>query len=191
MYELSSPQDLKRLRVSAGLTQSQLAALAGVSQALIARIEAGDIDPRFSTYSRILHALKSAGKEKHVEKKPAAGDIMKSPVIHVKPEDAVGTASKLMEKHGISQLPVLEHGVQVGSLSESKVIKAMMREKDPAKFAAKKVKEIMNEGFPTVSKNADLKTLSRLVEFSPAVLMVEGGRVVGIVTRADILRLMK
>lgn len=190
MYDLPSLKDLRRLRISAGLTQAELAARVGMSQSLIARIEAGDVDPRFSTYSRILQALKSAEIEKQ-ENKPTASDIMKSPVIHVKPEDTVGTAAKLMERHGISQLPVLEYGVQIGSISETKVIWDMMHEKDPAKFSAKKVKDMMNESFPTVSRSTDLKTLSKIIEHTPAVLVVEKGKVVGIVTKADILKLMK
>lgn len=184
MYEIPSPEELRSYRLRTGLTQMQLAAKAKVSQSLIARIEAGDIDPRASTLKKILDALKTAEGKKEL----CAGDIMKSPVIHVKPDDAIGTANKLMEKYEISQLPVLENSVQVGSISEARVVKEISSGKDITKIPIKKVEEIMNEGFPIVSKNTDIKTVSKIAEVNPAVLVVERGKVVGIITKADIIR---
>jgi predicted transcriptional regulator len=184
MFDLPTPEDLKRCRKRLGLTQTELAQKAGVSQSLIARIEAGDIDPRLSTLRRIVNAL----KENDVKVIPVER-IMKSPVIHVSPEDTLGEASRLMEKHGISQLPVLEQGVQVGSITEDQVLKALDFD-EPAKIRIKRVAEVMAEGFPTVSKDTDVKVVSKLIESNRAVLVVEKGRVKGIVTKADLLRLM-
>jgi predicted transcriptional regulator len=184
MYELPWPEDFRKLRLDRNLTQKELAKRAGVSQSLIARIEAGRIDPRLSTVRKILDALKGEVKIK-------AEDIMRTPIISVKPEDTVARASKLMEKHGISQMPVLEDGIQIGSISEAVVVREMDLEGDLSKVSVKKVREIMNEGFPTVGKNADIKLLSRLIETSPAILIVENGNIKGIVTKADMLKLME
>ncbi len=52
--QLPTPEDLKKRRNELGLTQSDLAKRAGVSQPLIARIESGDVDPRLSTVRKIL-----------------------------------------------------------------------------------------------------------------------------------------
>ncbi len=184
MFELPTPEELKRCRKRLGLTQTELARKAGVSQSLIARIEAGDIDPRLSTLRKIVGALKENDTRTiPVEK------IMKSPVIHVSPEDTLGEASRLMEKHGISQLPVLEHGVQVGSITEDRVLKALDFD-EPGRIRVKRVAEVMEEGFPTISKDTDVKVVSRLIESNRAVLVVEKGKVKGIVTKADLLRLM-
>src|SRR5262245_1514612 len=49
-------RDLKRARRAARLTQRELAARSGVSQAAIARIEKGSTSPRFDTFSQILAA---------------------------------------------------------------------------------------------------------------------------------------
>jgi predicted transcriptional regulator len=54
---------IKELRVQAGLTQKRLAELAGVSQAHVAKIEQGKVDPRFSTVNKILGVL-TEGKQK-------------------------------------------------------------------------------------------------------------------------------
>lgn len=186
MYEIPSPEELRNYRLKVGLTQTELAARARVSQSLIARIESGDIDPRASTLKKILEALK-AGEERE---ELCAADVMKYPVISIKPSDTIGTANKLMEKYGISQLPVLENNVQVGSISEDRVIREISSGKDISKIPVKKIEEIMNNGFPTVSKDTDFKTVSKLVEVNPAVLVVERGKVIGIITKADIIRMM-
>ncbi|WP_456474137.1 CBS domain-containing protein [Candidatus Pyrohabitans sp.] len=186
MFDLPTPEDLKRFRKRLGLTQTQLAERAGVSQSLIARIEAGDIDPRLSTLRKIVNAL----KEKDVKVKIPVERIMKTPVIHVSPDDTLGEASRLMEKHGISQLPVLENYVQVGNITEDQVLEALDFD-DPSKIRVKRVAEVMGEGFPTVSKDTDVKVVSKLIESNRAVLVVEKGKVKGIVTKADLLRLME
>ncbi len=57
---------IKKLRIEAGLTQRQLAELARVSQAHVAKIEKGRVDPRLSTVNRILQVL-TEGEGKNVE----------------------------------------------------------------------------------------------------------------------------
>lgn len=51
---------LRHARRRAGLTQRELAAITGVAQSTIARIEAGTIDPRVSTLDNL---LRSCGEE--------------------------------------------------------------------------------------------------------------------------------
>ena len=53
------PKQLKKIRVQLGITQSELARVAGVSQSLIAKLESGLVDPSFSTMKAISEALRS------------------------------------------------------------------------------------------------------------------------------------
>jgi predicted transcriptional regulator len=53
-------EEIRAMRMKLGLTQTQLAQLAGVTQAYIAKIEAGKADPRVSTLEKILAALERA-----------------------------------------------------------------------------------------------------------------------------------
>jgi len=56
--------DLSRIAVMRkrmGLTQTELAEKAGVSQSLIARVEAGTVDPRYSKVEKIFRALEVNG----------------------------------------------------------------------------------------------------------------------------------
>ncbi|MEE8168151.1 MAG: CBS domain-containing protein [Candidatus Hydrothermarchaeales archaeon] len=185
MYRVPEFRELRNLRLKLGLTQTELAKRAKISQPLIARIEAGNVDPRTSTLKKILNVLQ---ENKH-GKGLTAADVMKAPVVHARPEDTIGHASKLMESYGISQLPVLMEGIQTGSISEARIVEELTRERDYSKVSSKNVAELMGEGFPTISPHMDLETLSQLVGSYPAVLVVQKGKVMGIVTKADLLKL--
>jgi predicted transcriptional regulator len=187
MYSTPTPDELKQYRLRLGKTQTELAAKAKVSQSLIARIEKGSIDPRVSTLRKILDALKEEEKGERI----TARQLMRSPVITVSAEDRINKASKIMEKFNISQIPVVRNGVQVGSISEAKVIHLMTSGKDISEVSSMKVRDIMGDGFPVVTANTALETLSRLVEFNPGVLIIEKEKLVGIVTKSDVLRLVK
>ncbi|MFM2141091.1 MAG: hypothetical protein RLZZ25_1356 [Gemmatimonadota bacterium] len=71
-YWLSSIMDypslpgatLKGVRENAGLSQRDLARLAGTSQSVIARIETGQVDPSWGTLDRLVRA---AGGAVHLE----------------------------------------------------------------------------------------------------------------------------
>jgi predicted transcriptional regulator len=187
MNSIPTPEELRQYRIRVGKTQTELAKKARVSQSLIARIEKGSIDPRVSTLRKILKAL----KDEETGERVTARQLMRSPVITVASDDPLKKASKLMEKHNISQIPVVRNGVQVGSISEAKVIHEMTSGKDLSEFSSMNVNDIMGDGFPVVTANTDAETLSRLVEFNPCVLIVEKEKLVGIVTKSDVLKLVK
>ena len=48
----------------------------------------------------------------------------------------------------------------------------------------------MGSSFPTVSKDTIVSTVSHLLEQSPAVMVVEQGKVVGVVTQHDVMKLV-
>ena len=181
---LPTPEDIKKQRTSLNLTQNELARLAGVSQPLIARIEAGDVDPRLSTLNKIFSAFEATQKERVL-----AVDLMHTPVIHTHPDSSVEEAVDIMEKEGFSQVPVIENGVPVGSISSDRVVHSMT-EKNTEKLSNMQVKEIMSGSFPTVSKDTVVTTISHLLKQSHAVLVVEQGKVVGVVTQHDVMKLV-
>jgi len=181
--EVPSPEELSKRRERLGLTQAELAEKAGVSQPMIARIESGSVDPRVSTFGRIVEALNEAEKER-VE----ARRIMHEEVISVSPEDPVRRAVELMRRKGFSQLPVLEDGVPVGSISESAVVHELNVGGD---VSEERVEDLMDEGFPTISPSTSVDVVSRILEHESALLVVERGEVVGVVTNADVMRILE
>jgi len=180
--QILTGKDLKKLRKSYGLTQKEVAKKAGVSQSLIARIEAEKVDPRVSTLKKILNSILSVKAEKN------AGDVMHSPVIWVETKTLVKDAVNLMEKYGISQLPVLENEKIVGSIQEGTIIKKILESKEPKKIFSLKVEDLMEEPFPTVSLNTSFdEVLALFTHEKPAVLVVDKGKLVGIIAKIDII----
>ena len=180
--EVPVGEELRRLRKEAGLTQRELAKLAGVSQSLIARIESGTVDPRASTLRRILQALASARRPWTV------ADVMHSPVITLDASEPVRKAVEVMEREGISQIPVLKEGRVVGCVYEVGLLKALRRSKDPKTLLDMRVEEVMEDPLPMLSLNSSLdEAYALLLSGKPAVLVVDEGRVVGIVTKIDVV----
>jgi len=186
LVSLPTPEDIKKLRKKVGLTQTELAKLAGVSQSLIARIEKGTVDPRLSTLRRIIEAIKLV--EMRAKKAKSAKDVMYSPVITIKSGEKVKKAIELMEKYAISQLPVVnDNGVPVGSITESTVLKKLLSG-EPEKILKLKVEEIMEESFPTITPSTNIKDIQQLIlKKYPAVLVMEKGKIVGIITKIDLI----
>jgi predicted transcriptional regulator len=173
--ELPTPADLRERRTELGLTQSELADRADVSQPLIARIEGGDVDPRLSTLRRIVNALDEAEGEVI-----RAADLMHEAVVNVTPSDDIRTAVHRMEEEAYSQLPVIQDGVPVGSISQSDLVHLDEAARDEP------VGEHMSESFPTVSTDATLDEISSLLDHYKAVMVTDNGDTVGIVTEADL-----
>ena len=196
--QVPTPEDLKRRRIELGLTQSELARRAGVSQPLIARIELGDVDPRLSTVSRICSAFDAAEKEQQlpvcdiisstvISVLPVC-DIISSTVISVRPGQSVEEAVSIMNRYGFSQLPVIENGLPVGSISEDLIVRSIAGNKHVAHMV---VSDLMAESFPTVPRTTPVPVVSRILERSPAVLVLEKGIVIGVITKSDIMKIIR
>jgi len=178
------------MRLKAGLTQAELAKMAGVSQSLIARIESGSVDPRLSTLKKIIGVLTSTAMAEH-----AISEILKMKnkefelpkLVFVKPKDKVEKAIHLMKKFDISQLPVLDDTLKpVGSITERNLMMALsLYGKD---LLTMDVEKVMEESFPIVGIDSKLSEVySLFLGGNDAVLVTEKGRVVGILTKIDIL----
>ena len=176
-YEL---EEIKKIRKSLGLTQTELAKQANVSQSIIAKIESGKIDPTLSKAKKIFDAL-SFFEKKHEIK---AEEIMNRKIISIKPDEGIKDAVTKMKKYNISQMPVVDEHKTIGLISESTLLDALMWGK------GKKVNEIMEESPPIVSKQTSVRVISNLLRHFPTVLVSEEGRLVGLITKADLLERM-
>lgn len=115
-------------------------------------------------------------------KKPQAPKTL----VSVKPSDTVGEALEKMDDLGVTQIPVLEEGRAVGALRENRVLAKVVRNRD---LLSKRVSEVMEASFPTVDVDASSADVTKRLQTSPAVLVEEYGRIVGIITRHDVLDL--
>ncbi len=114
-----------------------------------------------------------------------ATKVDSTPLVSVAPGAPIREALDLIDEHNVSQLPVLEEGRSVGSVTESSLLAAVME--DPARLASE-VREVADDPFPVVDAEAELSEItSRLTRRSPAVLVAENGSVRGILTRYDVI----
>lgn len=170
---------IKKMRNEIGMTQQKLADLVGITQPHIAKIENEKVNPRLSTVNKILSVLKTNNRLR-------CKDIITKELIFVDPKNPINHVVKLMKKYDISQIPVVDKGKCVGSISE----KTIVRNLDNISSQTK-VKELMNEPFPIITCNEHLDIIKSLLEYHQAVIISEKGRLVGIVTKSDLLSLLK
>ncbi|MEM3769878.1 MAG: CBS domain-containing protein [Candidatus Bathyarchaeia archaeon] len=167
---------LRKLRIEAKLTQKNLAELVGVSQAHIAKIEQGKVDPRLSTVNKILKVL-TEGKEVKCR------ELMTRGVLFARPEDNVLKVSEIMVRHAISQMPVIDGHKVVGTITEESIIRKL-----GSNIANEKVRNIMDPPLPVVSEEASINAVRPLLERRQGVLVARGKKVIGIITRSDLLK---
>lgn len=115
-------------------------------------------------------------------KKPQAPKTL----VSVQPTDTVGDALTLMDELGLTQIPVLDEGRAVGALRENRVLAKVVRDRE---LLNSPVSEVMESSFPTVDVDASSNEVTRRLQASPAVLVEEYGRIIGIITRHDVLDL--
>jgi predicted transcriptional regulator len=166
------------MRIEAGLTQSQLAKMAGVSQAHIAKIEGEKVDPRLSTVNKILQILVGGGGKK-------CGEIMTRGVITARPKDKIRKVSDVMVKHAISQLPVVDRDSVVGMITEEGIVRNL----NP-NIADELVEKVMEPPLPSVPEDTDIGVIRPLLEAHSGVLVTKKGKLVGIITRSDLLEVV-
>jgi predicted transcriptional regulator len=166
-----------------GLTQNQLAELAGVSQSYIAKLEAGKIEPSYLKVKSILESLDRLERKKEVQ----ASEIMTEDPIFVQQSATVQETVKIMRRNGFSQLPVFSGDKPVGGVSERTLLDQILFNEDGIHPSRKYVRDIMDESWPMVAEDAPLSLLSNMLKYYPAVLVQRQGVVVGIITKADLL----
>jgi predicted transcriptional regulator len=166
---------IKLRRRALGLSQRRLAELSGVSQGTIAKIEGRKIIPGYMIAKNVFDVLEKMGM--HEERK--ARDIMNG-ISFVSPGDSVKKAMVAMVRKGFSQLPVVKDGRTVGSMSE----KLLLDVKDRSVPCS----DVMGPPFVTVDESAPLSLVRDILKLEDALLVVKGEKLVGIVTKSDLLR---
>lgn len=143
---------------------------------------------------------------------------MNPDVVVCNPEDTIGDVARLLKQNNISGLPVIEDGRVVGIVSEGDLLKLLeVPDRSglwlPSPFevfevpirelinweetkrmlddvGSKPVEEIMNKKVYTVSPEDSIEKASTIITKHKInrLPVIEGGLLVGIVTRGDIIR---
>ena len=106
---------------------------------------------------------------------------MNDKIVSAKPDEPIKSAVEKMKKYNISQLPVVDDHKAVGLVSESILLDAILNSKDSS------VSEIMKEAPPVVSKESSVNVISSLLRHYPLVIVSENGKLVGLITKSDLI----
>jgi acetoin utilization protein AcuB len=125
---------------------------------------------------------------------------MKHPAITVKPMDSARHAREMMERHRVNQLPVVTGGDLVGIVSDRDLRDAFPSVFESAEAAAKHrragtdpamipVEDVMTRDVLTLEPSLFVVDAARVMrrERIGAIPIVDGTRLVGIITRSDVL----
>jgi len=124
---------------------------------------------------------------------------MKGPVHAIASHETVRRAVSLLRQHRINQLPVIDNGKLVGIVTERDLRAALPPVPEPAEPAEERegipdpqhvpVETVMTTTVLTLSPEDTIEQAARLMRRRRigSIPIVEGGRVVGILTRGDVI----
>jgi predicted transcriptional regulator len=179
-------EDIGKRRRQLGLKQSELAKAAGVSQSLIAKLEAGTIDSSYTKVKTIFDVLERLEFKSKVQ----AERLVHADVVSVQRSQPLSEVVKIMKDHSYSQIPVFDGKQSVGSVSEKAILRLILDGKDLAEISRQPTERIMEEAFPQINDDAPLSLITSLLQNYSAVLVSRKGVVIGIITKADLLRIL-
>ncbi len=103
----------------------------------------------------------------------------------VSPADSALTAMSKMEEMDISQLPVFENGIPLGSITEDRLVSLVLHGHD---LKATSVRDIMEPSFPVVDPDTTIDQITELLRGdAPAVFVKMGDKKYEIITKYDVV----
>jgi cystathionine beta-synthase len=114
-----------------------------------------------------------------LERKPdvTAGEVLNlrrehTDLIAAAPGDPIGDVIEQMTEKGISQMPVIDDGEVVGSITETRILNRLI---DAPDARTKPVRTVMGEPFPVVPASLHLDHLSAYLEQNAGAVLVDHG----------------
>ena len=129
-------------------------------------------------------------KDTTIEARWSAGALMSPQPITIGRTESLATAHRLMTEHGVRHLPVLEHGELVGVLSQRDLF--LIESIRSVNADVDTVDDAMSSDTYAVAPDVPIATVAKYMmrkRYGCAVVM-ERGRVIGIFTVTDALRLV-
>jgi len=174
---------LRFIRKKLKITQAELARKAGISQSMIAKIEAGTLEPTFSKFKKIVEALKSFEKKRE----PKIRDFYSKKIPTVDQDDNLKAVIRTMQKNQTIEVFVKEkkENSYVGIITDDEILKSLNT--FGHELFRLKAKDVMKELPPIVDVNYSLSQLIPLLETNKAILVSEKGRVKGFIEKRSLV----
>jgi len=180
--------DIRKIRIGMDVTQSELAEKSGVSQSTIAKIERGKISASYETVVTLFDTLEAMKNE--IGKGLTAADVCSKSLVSIQSTESIRDASILMRNTGYSQLPVFRNDTPIGSISERGIFELISRGISMETVYKMPVSEVMEASFPVVSESTPVAAVAGMMNSCNAVLVSERGNIIGMITNADMLKLI-
>jgi len=108
----------------------------------------------------------------------------KESIVSVPLGVTVEQAVNLMREHDISQIPVIEGGEVVGSLSEARILEILVQSPEAKR---KPVAEYMERPFPVISEDASLTEVTECIGQNTTAILVKQAHGFDIITKSDLI----
>jgi cystathionine beta-synthase len=106
-------------------------------------------------------------------------------LVIVRPYQTVFHALKTMQEQDISQIPVFEEAVPIGTVYEDQILNLALQGKDLRKLV---IREVMNKSLPTISRTSPVERVTHiLIHESPAVFVEMSETRFEILTKYDLM----
>jgi cystathionine beta-synthase len=110
--------------------------------------------------------------------------VRRSKLVFIPLGVTVQDAVNLMRDHDISQVPVMEGGEVVGSISETRILDILVQDPDARK---KPVAEYMERPFPVVSEDSSLTEIANRMDHETPAILVRQKDDYDIITKSDLI----
>lgn len=155
-------------------SQKELANRAGVSQALVAKLEQKRNVPNYKSVRKIYKVLEKGMSSETL----TAGELANRNIVYVEPSDTREKVAKIMKENDFSQLPVKKGDKFVGIVLSKDI---GLVDNDV------RVVEIMRPMIPIIPKDTPREAVAELLKSNNAVLVKGEKGIQGIMTPADLL----
>jgi cystathionine beta-synthase len=127
---------------------------------------------------------------------PTIGDVLHRrdaalpALVHTHPDETVRTAIEILREFDVSQMPVVKHeppvvlAEVVGAVTERDLLHVAFTDRTALD---RPVGEVMGPPLPTVGIGEPVELAVERLEAAPAVLVLDGGHPVGVLSRSDVL----
>ncbi len=178
-------KEIKVLREKIGWSQSKLAEKVGISQSTIPKYESGLQIPSYETAIKMFELL----LQEEMLFDPEVSEIMTTKLTIVSRKTPLGEVLDIMKEKSISQVPVVQNKTVVGTISETITLDLLDKYQDIHSLRDANAEDIMGEIMPCVPKSTKLREITPLLRRYSGVLVINEGKLVGIVTKADLLEI--
>ena len=130
---------------------------------------------------------------------PTVGDVLRGKsgelpdLVHTHPSETLRDAIEILREYGVSQMPVVGAeppvmaGEVAGSVSERDLLSAVF---EGRAHLADSVEKHMSKPFPLIGSGEPVSAATKALGDTDALMVVDDGKPVGVITRHDLLRFL-